>query len=426
MGKRYRKMARKVNGKIREVGEGGVLVELPLPVAEVIGNLPELIGELAQETGLLLMSAAMESECERIAGPKNSKNPLRTANWWGGDLRPVYYDRQQVIIERTRLRGKDNKEIPLATYEAFRDPRGMKESVLRNMVLGISSRNYEEAVSGFIRGYGIKKSSVSRHFVKATAEQMRAFLERDLTELDLIAIFIDGIEFKGQLLVVAMGLDRDGRKHVLGLRQGATENAEVCRSLLEDMVRRGLDAGKDYLFVLDGSKALRSAVARMFGAEALVQRCQQHKRRNVLKHLPEEHQSAVDTRISAAYKMADYDEARKSLDLTVRYLERLNPDAAASLKEGLEETLTVHKLGITGLLRKTLSTTNPLESCFSGVRTSTGRVKRWQGSDMVQRWAVAALLRAEKKFRRVKGYREIPKLAAVLQQKSLDGKEAAA
>jgi transposase-like protein len=164
----------------------------------------------------------------------------------------------------------------------------------------------------------------------------------------------------------------------------------------------------------------------MFGADVAVQRCQQHKRRNVLKHLPEKHQRSVDARISAAYKMTDYDEARESLDLTVRYLQRLNPDAAASLEEGLEETLTVHKLGITGLLRKTLSTTNPLESCFSGVRSSTGRVKRWRGDDMVQRWAVAALLRAEKKFRRARGYKDIPKLIAALQQKAIDRKEAAA
>jgi len=426
MEKRYRKMHRKVNGKIREIGEGGILLELPLRVAEVIGRLPQLIREMAQETGILLMLAAMNAECVQIAGPKHSKNPLRTANWWGSDLRPVYYDKQGVIIDRPRLRGKDKKEIPLATYEAFRNSQGMRESVLKNMILGISSRDYEEAVSGFLKGYGIKKSSISRHFVKATAEQMRGFLERDLSGLDLVAIFIDGIEFKGHLLVVAMGLDKVGRKHILGLCQGATENAEVCKSLLQDMDRRGLNTGKDYLFVLDGAKALRSSVTRMFGEKALVQRCQQHKRRNVLKHLPEKHQNAIDARISAAYKMTDYSEARKSLDLTVRYLENLNPDAASSLKEGLEETLTVHKLGVTGLLRKTLATTNPLESCFSGVRTTTGRVKRWRGGDMAQRWAVAALLRAEKKFKRVKGYKELPKLAAVLQHKSLDRKEAAA
>jgi len=331
-----------------------------------------------------------------------------------------------VLIDRPRLRGKDNKEIPLATLQALRDPRGMRNSVMKNMVLGISSRNYEETVEGFVKGYGIKKSSISRHFVKATAEQMREFLERDLAGLDLVAIFIDGIAFKGHLIIVALGLDKGGRKHVLGLWQGATENATVCGSLLEDMARRGLDTGKNYLFVLDGSKALRSAVSKMFGSDAAVQRCQQHKRRNVLDHLPEEHQHTIDARISAAYKMSDYANAKKSLELTVKYLEKLNPSAAASLKEGFEETLTIHKFGITGLLRKTLSTTNPIESCFSVTKTITGRVKRWRGDDMVQRWAVASLLRAEKKFKRVKGYKEISKLIAVLQHKSIDRKGVAA
>ncbi|GAB4536930.1 MAG: hypothetical protein Fur0020_05290 [Thermodesulfovibrionia bacterium] len=171
------------------------------------------------------------------------------------------------------------------------------------------------------------------------------------------------------------------------------------------MARRGLDTTRDYLFVLDGSKALRSAVAKMFGSDVLVQRCQMHKRRNVKEQLPPEHQNAIDTRIRAAYNMAEYDKAKESLNLTVKYLERLNPSAAASLREGLEETLTLHKLGVTGLLRKTLSTTNPIESCFSVIRTITGRVKRPRGGNMLQRWAVAALLRAEKKFKRVNGYR---------------------
>lgn len=426
MKKRYRNMRKKANGRVREIGDGSVLLEVPLSVAGVIESLPGAIRDMAQEAGLLLMSAAMTAECEMIAGPKDSKNSSRSANWWGSDLSPVYYDRQKVLIDRPRLRGKNNKEIPLATFQAFQDPRGIRSSIMKNMVLGISSRNYEEAVEGFVKGYGIKKSSVSRHFVKATADQMREFLERDLFRLDLVAIFIDGIEFKRHLLVVALGLDKGGKKHVLGLRQGATENATVCTSLLEDMARRGLDAGKDYLFVLDGSKALRSAVARMFGTDVTVQRCQQHKRRNVLDHLPKEHQQSIDARIGAAYNMADYDAARKSLELTVKYLEKLNPSAAASLKEGLEETLTVHMIGVTGLLRKTLQTTNPIESCFSVTRMITGRVKRWRGDDMVQRWAVASLLRAEKKFRRVKGYKEIPRLIAALQPKTVDRKEVAA
>ena len=426
MGKRYRKMAKKANGKIREIRDGQVILELPLPIADVLRGIPEAVEGLSQEVGLMLVSAVIESECERIAGKKDAKNPLRTANWWGSQLSPVYYDRRKVLIDRPRLRSKDNKEIQLNTYRAFQIPDKMKQSVMKQMVLGISSRNYEEAAESFIKGYGIKKSSISRHFVKATAEQMREFMERDISGLALCALFIDGIEFKRQMLVVALGLDKKGKKHILGLWQGATENATVCTNLLNDTERRGLDMGKDYLFVLDGSKALRSAVARKFGTDVLVQRCQQHKRKNVRDHLPPEHQEAIDARIRTAYNMSDYDKAKESLDLTVKYLERLNPSAAASLKEGLEETLTVHRLGVTGLLRKTLSTTNPVESCFSVTRTITGRVKRWNGGDMVQRWAVAALLRAENKFKRVKGYREIPKLIAALGQKNLDWKEVAA
>jgi transposase-like protein len=426
MKKEYRTMQRKANGRVREVTGDHVTIELPLPVAEIMLGVPQAIEKMSREVGLMLMSAVMEAEGQKIAGKKGVKNPERTTHWWGSELGGVYYDGQKILMDHPRLRGKDNKEVPLSTYKAFQSARGMSGLVTKRMVLGLSSRNYEEALEGFLKGYGIKKSSVSRHFIKATAEQMREFLERDLSRLELCAIFIDGIEFKGHLLVVALGLDVAGRKHILGLREGATENREVCMGLLEDMTRRGLSTQRAYLFVLDGSKALRSAVARMYGSNVLVQRCQQHKRRNVREHLPQEHQETIDARIRSAYGMATYEQAKQSLELTVRHLERLNPSAAASLKEGLEETLTVHRLGIMGLLRKTLCSTNPIESCFSVTRTITGRVKRWRDGDMVQRWAVAALLRAEKKFRRIKGYREIPKLPVALQQRSLDRKEEAA
>lgn len=426
MKKEYRTMGRKSNGKVREIVDGQVTIELPLPIAEIMLGVPQAIEKMSREVGLMLMSAVMETEGQKIAGKKGMKNPERMAHWWGSELGSVCYDGQKILIDHPRLRGKDNKEIPLSTYKAFQSAKGMSGLMTKRLVLGLSTRNYEEALEGFLKGYGIKKSSVSRHFINATAEQMKEFLERDLRALELCAIFIDGIEFKGHLLVVALGLDLGGRKHILGLREGATENREVCVGLLEDMARRGLPADKDYLFALDGSKALRSAVARMYGSDVSVQRCQQHKRRNVREHLPPEHQETIDTRIRSAYGMATYEQAKQSLELTVKYLERLNPSAAASLKEGLEETLTVHRLGITGLLRKTLCSTNPIESCFSVTRTITGRVKRWRDGNMTQRWAVAALLRAEKKFRRIKGYKEIPKLIVALQQRSLDGKEEAA
>lgn len=426
MKKEYRKMARKVNGKIREIKEGQVTIEVPLPIAEVLMGTTEVIEKIGREIGLMVISAVIESEAEQKAGKKNEKNPHRSANWWGSQIGPIYYDGQKVLIDRPRIRSKENKELALETYIALQNPRKMRKTVLKDMVLGISTRNYEETVEKLLRGYGIKKSSIGRHFVQATAAQMREFLERSLSGFNLCAIFIDGIEFKGEHLIVALGIDRTGYKQILGLWQGATENAAICGNLLEDLQRRGLDTGKDYLFVLDGSRALRSAVTRMFGKDAEVQRCQQHKRRNVKAHLSPEHQTTIDARIRAAYNMVNYEDAKKSLELTVRYLERLNPSAARSLAEGLEETLTVHRLRVNGLLRKTLASTNPIESCFSITRTITGRVKRWRKGDMVQRWAVTALLRAESKFRRVKGYKEIPQLLAVLHNKSIDRKEVAA
>ena len=426
MKKEYRKMARKVNGKIREIKEGQVTIEVPLPIAEVLMGTTEVIEEIGRKIGLMVLSAVIESEAEQKAGKKNEKNPHRSANWWGSQIGPIYYDGQKVLIDRPRIRSKENKELALETYIALQNPRKMRKTVLKDMVLGISTRNYEETVEKLLRGYGIKKSSISRHFVQATAAQMREFLERSLSGFNLCAIFIDGIEFKGEHLIVALGIDRTGHKQILGLWQGATENAAICGNLLEDLQRRGLDTGKDYLFVLDGSRALRSAVTRMFGKDVEVQRCQQHKRRNVKAHLSPEHQTTIDARIRAAHNMVNYEDAKKSLELTVRYLERLNPSAARSLAEGLEETLTVHRLKVNGLLRKTLASTNPIESCFSITRTITGRVKRWRKGDMVQRWAVTALLRAESKFRRVKGYKEIPQLLAVLHNKSIDRKEVAA
>lgn len=310
------------------------------------------------------------------------------------------------------IRSNQIKRRSLGTYKAFRNPKKMKASVMKRMVLGISSRNYEDAVESVIKGYGIKKSSISRHFVQATAEQMREFLEQNLSGLDFVAIFIDGIEFKGNLLVVSLGLDIKACAGALARGHGEHRGLQDA-PLGHGQAGAGHDAG--LFFVLDGSKALRSAVAKAFGSDVLIQRCQVHKRRNVGEQLPPEHQGTIGARLRAAYNMADYDKVKASLELTGKYLEKLNPSAAASLREWLEETLTVHKLGVIGLLKKTLSsTTNPIESCFSVIRTITGRVKRWRGGNMVQGWAVAALLRAERKFRRVQGYREIPKLIAAL------------
>lgn len=417
MKKRYRKRRGNTRGKAYTLcPTGKVKVELPLPVAEILAGVEVAVEELATEAGLALMQAAMEAEAGLLAGPRYARIKRKEAYRWGGQNGVVIYGGRKFDLDYPRVRSLKGVELPLATYRQFKEGERIERSVYQKLLLGISTRKYERAIEDFCQGYGVSKSSVGRHFIKATAKQLRALLERRLDTLDLIAILIDGIEFKGYLLVVALGVDEEGRKHVLGLWQGATENTEVVTALLEDLVERGLSPSKNYLFVLDGAKALRKAVKKVFGEEGEVQRCQLHKRRNVKSYLPLEHQEIVDRRLRAAYSMADYHEAKHSLGLTIRYLKRLNPSAARSLEEGLEETLTLHRLGVPFLLRKSLSSTNLIESPFSTSKDLSRRVKRWRNGEQVQRWAAASLLEAERRFRRINGYRYLPVLDAVLNQ----------
>jgi transposase-like protein len=226
---------------------------------------------------------------------------------------------------------------------------------------------------------------------------------------------IDGIEYAGETMVVALGVMEDGTKRILGLRHGATENAEVCTALLEDLVERGLDTARPTLLVLDGSKALHAAAKRVWGKNAVIQRCQVHKKRNIKAHVPEKHWPELERRLAAAYQETDYETARRSLEGTATWLARINPDAASSLREGLEETLTVVRLGVPGVLRRSLATTNPIESALSVTRRVTARVTRWRDGDMRKRWCVAGLLRAESTFRRLKGHRAMPTLLKALE-----------
>ena len=301
----------------------------------------------------------------------------------------------------------------------------MQRAVSTKIVHGLTARKYEKVLEDLVEGYGVKKSSVSRHFIRATANELQTLMERSLSDLSLCALMLDGIEFAGVVLIVALGVDASGKKHILGLWQGSTENAVVCKALLDDLIRRGLDPKNRILIAIDGSKALRKAVENVFDKDACVQRCRLHKRRNVRDHLPPEHQTDIDRRLRAAYQMREYREAKQSILTVVRHLERLNPSAARSLQEGLEETLTVNKLGLPEVLRQSFSTTNLIESAFSIVRNVTRNVTRWQGGDHVQRWAAAGLLFAEKKFRRVKGYRFMRQLVEALRP-GLDEMEKAA
>jgi putative transposase len=396
--------------------EGSREVQLPLDRDELLGLMQDSLEALAVELGLMVASAILEDEVTRLCGRRYQRQPGRSHTRYGHQRGVVMLAGQKLPIERPRVRGvAGGSEVPLEIYTRLQSPDAMPQAVLRRMVRGVSTREYEHVVDVAREGFGVAKSSVSRGFVRASAADVKTLAERRFDGERFAVVMIDGVEYAGETMVVALGITEDGTKQVLGLRQGATENADVCAALLEDLRERGLDTGQPTLFVLDGAKALRAAVTRVWGKKAVIQRCQVHKRRNLNAHVPEKHWPELERRLSEAYHETDYATAKASLEGTTRWLDRLNADAGASLREGLEETLTVVRLGVPGALRRTLATTNPIESALSVARRVTARVTRWRDGDMRRRWCVAGLLRAEAKFRRVKGYRAMPTLVKALE-----------
>jgi len=392
-----------------------VSVELPVSVAEVIEGVSGEIERLTGEAGLLIMKAVMNAEVESLTGPKGRHDPDRTATRWTAQPGYVVLAGKKVKVTKPRVRDKAGHEVPLSSYEQFQSPPRRQGSIYKKLVNGISTRKYEQAIEDFTDGYGISRSAVSRELVAATKGSLQTLCERRLDGLGRLAVLmIDGKQLYGECVVTALGVDSQGNKHVLGLVQGATENSTVVQHLLDDLVERGLNVTQPMLTVLDGSKALRKAVRQTLGESSPVQRCHIHKRRNVKELLPQEFQRSADQRIKAAYGMKDFDQARAQLEKTVEWLEGINPSAAASLREGLEETLTLHRLGLPDALRKSLQTTNLIESALSVASDVAGRVKRWRAGDMRLRWLATGLLAAEKQFRRVRGHKLMPKLLAAL------------
>lgn len=390
------------------------------------------LNRYACQLGLLAAQELLEADIQELCGERHERQPGRRASRWGSQYGTVILAGRKVPIRKPRARMKDGGEVLLETYRKLQDSQAMPQSVLRRMIRGVSCREYEGCLEPLVEGFGMKRSSVSRSFVKATAQQMKALGERRFEGQEFVAVFIDGVPYGGEMLVVALGVKSGknaGEKVILGLRQGATENAQVCTDLLTDLRERGLSFDNPMLFVLDGSKALASAVKRLCGEKGQIQRCQQHKTRNVLGYLADKYHDDIRSRMAEAYACKDVREGEKRLHTLGAWLTRINPDAATSLREGLEETLTVAKLGLPALLAKSLVTTNPIESAFSVAGKVTGRVKRWRGGDMRQRWATAGLMRAEGAFKRLKGYKEIPILQAALRRctvNNVDGETAAA
>jgi len=385
-------------------------IQMVLPLAEIVGLLQQGVGNLLRQAGLTLMHLVMDEEVKSLAGERHEQHEDRRAHRWGKEKGYCVVDGQKVPIRRTRLRTADKREQRLGSYELFQRSGPLQANVWDKMMRGLSTRNYGAVVKDFQDAYGVEKSAVSENFIDASRQKVKELMERPLGELRLCAVLIDGTPFKDRQMIVALGIGCDGRKTVLGIREGATENAVVVNALLSELVERGLDFSTPRLYILDGGKALHAAVRKHAGEAAFIQRCQVHKKRNVVDHLPEEYKADAKKKLQNAYAMVDYVDAKRALERLHRELMDVNPSAARSLEEGMEETLTVHKLRVPDQLRRSLCCTNVIESAFSIVETVCRNVKRWRPGDQIERWVGSGLLVAERQFRRVIGHRQIPLL----------------
>jgi putative transposase len=398
---------------------------LPERVQEALGQLVGAAKEgllaLSVGVGLGVLSELMEEEVDEVVGPKGKHDPERAAVRHGHESGGVTLGGRRVAVERPRARSADGEaEVRLDTYEHFADRDLLSRVVLERMLAGVSTRRYRrtaEPVGGEVetKTRSMSKSSVSRAFVERTRESLGALMSRELSDTRLAVMMIDGLELKGRTNVVALGITTEGVKIPLGLWEGSSENATVATSLLSDLVERGLDPEQGMLFVIDGAKALRKAIRSVFG-EVPVQRCVRHKERNVLDHLPERDRPVVKARLRRAWAETDHHGALEQLQLLASELERTHPGAVGSLREGMQETLTLTRLGIRGSLKRTLVSTNPCESMIEIVRRTQRNVKHWSSGEMALRWTAAGMLEAERQFRRITGYTDLAKLAIAIER----------
>lgn len=417
---------KKVSGP--QVVTSAEALEMPLPagiqeaLGELVGAAREGLLALSVGLGLRVMHELMEAEVDEVVGPKGKWNPDRTAKRHGHEDGSVTLGGRRVEVSRPRMRTADDEhELPVRGYEYFADRDPLTRAVMDRMLAGVSTRKY--AVVGEPVGEEVEqaasatgKSSVSEMFIERTGTALGELMSRRLDDVRLAVMMLDGMEIADRCHVVALGISTEGVKIPLGLWEGSTENATLARTLLADLVDRGLDPEQAILFVIDGGKAIRRAIKDVFGEHALVHRCHRHKERNVTDLLPERDRPAILARIRGAWALENPELAKQRLEQLVSELQRTWPDAAGSLREGLDETLTLMRLGIGGQLAKTLCSTNPCESMIEIVRYTQRNVKRWQDGDMRKRWTAAGMLVAEQQFRRIIGYRHLAKLVIAIER----------
>lgn len=411
-----------------KVATASELAESPLPpqieeaLGELVGAAKEGLLALSVGVGLGVVHELMEAEVDEVVGLRGRHDDGRNAVRHGHEDGSMTLGARRVSVRRPRVRSTDGeREIPLASYEHFADRDPLTRAVLDRMLAGVSTRRFAavgEPVGSEVEqeASSTSKSAASRAFVERTRTALGELMSRRLGDVRLAAMMIDGLDVSGRCHVVALGITTEGVKVPLGLWEGSTENATLARALLSDLVDRGLDPEQGILFVIDGGKALRAAIGAVFGSRAPVQRCQRHKERNVIEHLPERDRPTIRGRLRAAWALDDDELARSRLDLIATELDASWPDAARSLREGLDETLTLIRFGISGQLAKSLSSTNPCESMIEIVRHTQRNVKSWQSGDMRLRWSAAGMLEAERQFRRIIGYRDLAKLALAVER----------
>jgi transposase-like protein len=402
-------------------------VEIPLPLLAAFGNIENSFFDLCFDAGSQVLTAMMEQDREDLCGPRWKRDPDRSAGRAGTTESEVTLGGRRVPIRRPRVRTRDGQEmeLPSFAFAAKRDP--LNRHAMNAVACGISTRKYARSLEPLPEEAderSTSRSSVSRRYVAMTTKQMTKWLTTPLGDRHFPIVMIDGIHLGDHMVLIALGIDFEGKKQVLGLREGNTENSRVAKALLRDLVERGLDPERARLFVIDGAKALTSAILKVFGSLGAIHRCHLHKERNVLGHLPEHMHQNVKSVLREAWGLSDATVAKRRLLRLASSLEADHPGAAASVEEGLDETLTLQRFGISGTLYKKLRSTNAIENLNSGIATYAKNVKRWQGGSMVVRWVSAAIVEAEKKFRRVQGWRDIEKLVTALQE--LEAKDEAA
>ena len=392
-----------------------------LPMLKLIEQAEMAVNELIDVAGRATIEAVLTLSAQELAGPKHpGKRTGGVIGWHGEQDGVVSLAERKLRIKKPRLRRKvkgKSSEVEIPAYAAMRTHSRIGRRMLDILMRGVSTRNYREVLPEMAQTVGVSKSQVSREFIEASEKSLKELMERRFDDTDILIVYIDGIVLSGHHVIVAIGVDSEGYKHVLGLRDGASENATVCTALLEDLVERGVKPDRRRLFVIDGSKALRKAIDAVYGQENPVQRCRNHKRKNVLDHVPDSMKDTVKATMNAAYRL-DSDKGMARLEELAKMLELPHPSAAGSLREGLAETFTVNRLGLPGALRRCLCTTNVIESPNSGIRRRTGRVSRWKDGSMVLRWVASALIETEKSFRRIMGWEQLWMLESYLDNPS--------